>query len=147
VVSNGRVSFHRHNKLLVAVAPYLDKCIRHDASAGAADSIQNIVCAARMFYYHLTRSAIDNSALARIELKMLTSNTSSTASLSQEPVLIPCGENLISNERATIVIIDEEDGYGMTIINESKHCLYPFVFYFDPTDLTIRKSNYHTLSC
>jgi len=148
VVSNGRVSFHRHHKL---VTRYLDKRIPHDVSANAANaagSIQKIVCATRMFYYHLTRSAIDQSTQARIELKVLTPNTSNTAtsSRSEEPVLIPHGENLISKEPATIVI-DEEDVYGMTITNQSKHCLYPFVFYFDPTDLTIGKSNYHTLSC
>ena len=141
VVSNGRVSFHRHHKL---VTPHLDKHIRHEVSANAVETIQKIVCATRTFYYHLTRSTIDKSTQARIKLKTLKPDTSHKASPLEEPVLIPFGKNLISKESVTIVV-DEDAMYGMTITNQSKHCLYPFVFYFDPTDLTIGESDHHTV--
>lgn len=70
------------------------------------------------------------------------------ASPLEEIVLIPSGKNLISKESATVTIVVDEDAmYGMTITNQSRHCLYPFVFYFDPTELTIGESDYHIVSC
>jgi hypothetical protein len=135
VVSNGMVSFYRHHKL---VTPHLEKYICHEVSANAVDSIQKIVCATRTFYYHLTRSMVDESIQAQIKLQTLVEcDTSHKANPWEEAALIPFGENLISKERATIVV-DEEARYGMTITNQSNHYLYPFVFYFEPTDLTIK---------
>jgi hypothetical protein len=132
VVSNGKVSFYRHHKL---VTPHLEKYICHDVSANAVDSIQKIVCATRTFYYHLTRSTIDESIQVQITLQTLKDTSLKTSPL-EEPALIPFGRNLISKEPATIVV-DKNAMYGMTITNQSDHCLYPFVFYFDPTELTI----------
>ena len=125
------------------MTPHLDKCASQEVSTNAVDSIQNIVCATRTFYYHLTRPMTDKSAQAQIKLKLL-----NEASSLEETVLIPFGKNLISKEPATVrIVVDEDAMYGMTITNESKHNLYPFVLYFDPTELTIGEANYHMVSC
>ena len=131
------------------MTPHLDKYIRQEVSANDVDSIQNVVCATRTFYYHLTRPTIDKSAQAQIKIKLLEPATLNEASPLEEIVLIPSGKNLISKESATVTIVVDEDAmYGMTITNQSRHCLYPFVFYFDPTELTIGESlDYHIVSC
>jgi len=51
-------------------------------------------------------------------------------------VLTPIGKNLIEHEPATIVV-DEFACLGMTLFNQTDLSLYPYLFYFDPTDLTI----------
>jgi hypothetical protein len=51
-------------------------------------------------------------------------------------VFHPVGKNLIEEEPAKIVV-HETVGLGMTIYNDSAVALYPYLFYFDPTDLTI----------
>ncbi|KAJ3517701.1 hypothetical protein NLJ89_g335 [Agrocybe chaxingu] len=132
VVSGGKVSFHRQHKL---VTSHLEKRIRHEVDANDTDTIRRAVCSSRTFYYHLTRRVVDKSEQAcRIELTKLGPEYTTS---SEEPALVPAGPNIIESEPTTLVV--DESIYGMTIYNESAITLYPFVFYFDPTDLTIEE--------
>ncbi|CAA7268644.1 unnamed protein product [Cyclocybe aegerita] len=132
VASHGKISFHRQHKL---VTSHLERRIRHEVDANDIDTIRRVVCSSRTFYYHLTRQMTDKSEQAcRIELTKLEPEYTTS---SEEPALVPIGPNIIENEPTTLVVDDTI--YGMTIYNESAITLYPFVFYFDPTDLTIEE--------
>jgi hypothetical protein len=133
IVAHQKVSFSRHNKL---VTPHLEKRIYHDVDIEDIDTIRNVVCSSRTFYYHLTRPGVGENTPARVELNELDSTVSGKGILPEEPVLVPTGRNLLKNDLATVVV-DEGAVYGMTIVNQSDQLLYPFVFYFDPTNLTI----------
>ncbi|KAJ3517713.1 hypothetical protein NLJ89_g334 [Agrocybe chaxingu] len=133
VVSHGKVSFRPHHEF---VTPHLEKHVRYEVDITDSDTIRSVVCSSRAFYYHLTRPVIGEFPRARMELKELDYVASAEVSATEEPPLMPTGNNLLKNEPATIVV-DEEAVYGMTIANLSDHRFYPFVFYFDPTKLTI----------
>ena len=133
IVAHRRVSFSRHHKL---VTPHLEKRIHHAIDIEDVDTIRNVVCSSRTFYYHLTRPGTDEYTQAKVELNELDVSASGKATALEEPILVPIGRNLLNNYRATIVV-NEEAMYGMTIVNQSNQPLYPFVFYFDPTHLTI----------
>ncbi|CAA7268645.1 unnamed protein product [Cyclocybe aegerita] len=133
VVSHGKVSFRPRHEL---VTPHLEKKVRYEVDVNDSDTVRNVVCSSRVFYYHLTRPVLGEFPHARIELKELDYVASAEVAATEEPPLMPTGDNLLRNEPATIVV-DEEAVYGMTIANQSDYRLYPFVFYFDPTKLTI----------
>ena len=133
IVAHRRVSFSRHHKL---VTPHLEKRIHHAIDIEDVDTIRNVVYSSRTFYYHLTRPGTGESTQAKVELNELGLSVSGKATALEEPILVPTGRNLLNNYRATIVV-NEEAMYGMTIVNQSNQPLYPFVFYFDPTHLTI----------
>jgi len=48
----------------------------------------------------------------------------------------PVGRNLIEDDPATIVV-DENASLGLTLFNNTDLPLYPYVFYFDPSELSI----------
>jgi hypothetical protein len=97
------------------------------------DKIRGVAKATAHFYYHLTREAPDDFGKdVWMELKELKEDPS-------EKYLInfaPTGPNLIAEEPATIVV-NENARLGMTVFNQTELKLYPFLLYFDPTDLTI----------
>ena len=133
IIAHRKVSFSRHNKL---VTPHLEKRIHRDVDIEDIDTIRNVVCSSRTFYYHLTRPGVGENAAARVELNELDFTVSGEGISPEEPVLVPTGRNLLKNDLATVVV-DEGAVYGITIVNQSDQLLYPFVFYFDPTNLTI----------
>lgn len=133
IVTRQRVSFSRHHKLVI---PHLEKRIHHDVGIEDVDTIHNVVCSSRTFYYHLTRPGTGENTQVRVKLNELDFALSGKAASLEEPILVPTGRNLLKNDPATIVV-DEEAVYGMTIVNQSDQLLYPFIFYFDPTNLTI----------
>jgi len=137
IVAHRKVSFSQHNKL---VTPHLEKRIHRDVDIEDIDTIRNAVCSLRTFYYHLTRPGVGGNTPARVELNELDFTVSGKGTSPEEPILIPTGRNLLMNDLATI-IVDEGAIYGVTIVNQSDQLLYPFVFYFDPTNLTIGASS------
>ncbi|KAJ2912756.1 hypothetical protein MD484_g7652, partial [Candolleomyces efflorescens] len=60
---------------------------------------------------------------------------------SSEPEYQPVGGNLLAREPACIEVFDSDDFdtslLGMTLYNDGLEDLYPYLFYFDPNDLTI----------
>ena len=60
--------------------------------------------------------------------------------LSKEPddrVLDLDAGNLLVDNHANLVS-DEEADYGIAIVNESGYDLFPYLFYFDPSDYSIQ---------
>ena len=131
-VQDGKVYFDRYNSL---VTPIIGSRIRHTVSATDVDTIQAVAKATVHFYYHLTRKSPDDFGNdVWMELKELKEDLSDRYLMA----FAPTGQNLIAEEPATIVV-NENARLGMTIFNQTDLTLYPYLLYFDPTDLTISK--------
>ena len=128
-VVDGKVYFDRYN---VLVTPHIGARISHTVDVDDVSAIRNVVQSSLSFYRHLMRSGNDDFPNVRMELNRLEEGRRADFG----GVFAPTGNNLIADEPATIVV-DELALLGMTIINPSGLPLYPYLFYFDPTDLTI----------
>lgn len=124
-----KVYFDRHN---VLVTPHIGTRIPHTIDADDKSAIWNVVKSSLHFYYHLIRTGSDDFRNVWMELKKLKDELSEDF----DRVYTPIGKNLIEVEPATIVV-DESACLGLTIFNQTNLHLYPYLFYFDPTDLTI----------
>lgn len=139
---DGKVYFDRYSNL---VTPIIGSRIRHTVPVTDSETIQAVAKATAHFYYHLTRkSPHDFGKDVWMELKELKDNMSERYLVT----FTPTGQNLIAEEPATIVV-NENARLGMTIFNQTELTLYPYLLYFDPTDLTISKSlaNYFSFPC
>ncbi|KAF8153270.1 caspase domain-containing protein [Crassisporium funariophilum] len=125
----GRVHFDRYNDM---VTPHIGSRIRHTVGAEDIYVIRNVVQSSANFYQHLTRTGADDFRNVWMELKALKEELSNDF----DQVFNPIGANLIADEPATVVV-DEFARLGMTIFNQTDLPLYAYLFYFDPTDLTI----------
>ncbi|KAF8964817.1 hypothetical protein BDZ97DRAFT_2004443, partial [Flammula alnicola] len=128
-VKGDSVLFDRHEDM---VMPYIGSRIHYAVNANDIDAIRKVVRASLHFYHHLTRIAPDDFGDVRMEMRELKQEVSASFDVNLKAV----GRNLIAQEPATVVANDDRC-LGMTIFNESEAMLYPYLFYFDPTDLTI----------
>lgn len=124
-----RIHFDRHTEL---VTPWIGSRMRYTVDIGDVDTIRAVVKGSLHFYYHLTRTAPATFEDVRMELRELRQELNEEFDV----VFHPTGKNLIEDEPAKIVV-NEDAQLGMTISNNSSHTLYPYLFYFDPTELTI----------
>ena len=138
IVIGGKVYFDRRRDVLIT--PHIGARISHTIDVNDASAIREVVKSFSRFYRHLTRTAGVNLRNVRMELRLLEEIRDDFARL-----FIPAGGNLIADEPATIVV-DEHTPFGMTIINETELPLYAYLFYFDPTDLTISMFIFHQLN-
>ena len=137
-VEGGKVYFDRRDDL---VTPHIGARISHTVDDGDLSAIRNVVKSSQHFYHHLKRSGTDDYRDVRMELKILEQKINEDF----DRVFNPIGKNLIADEPATIVV-DESAYLGMTIFNETDLPLYPYLFYFDPTDLTISTFTFHQVN-
>jgi hypothetical protein len=131
LVANGQVHFERNDPM---INPHIGFRFPHVVDQGKIPEIREIVRCAMHFTYHLTRPGADDFKGVWMELRILEAVESDDFDLT----LTPVGKNLIEDEPATIVV-DEAARLGMTIHNRTDVPLYPYLFYFDPSDLTISK--------
>ena len=128
-VSGGKVYFNRHNPL---VTPHIGTRISYTIDVADVLTIRKVVQSSLHFYHHLTRTGSDDFRNVWMELKILKEELNDDF----DQIFTPIGRNLIADEPATLVV-DEFARLGMTIYNQTDLPLYPYLFYFDPTDLTI----------
>lgn len=128
-ITDGRVYLYQYNDM---ISNHIDSRMRHIVDANDVETIRSIVKASVHFYHNLTRKSPRQFDDVDMELYKL----SATMSEEFDKVFKPDGENLIGKEPATIVV-DEDAPLGVTIRNKSNRDLYPYLFYFDPNDLTI----------
>jgi hypothetical protein len=118
--------------------------------------LQNIIRSWRHFNYHLHRRPRDSPddvfPQVRMELHYLEEVRDNYYSLEYQPV----GENLLAQEPACVEVSDLDDLdsasesaslLGMTLYNDGPDALYPYLFYFDPNDLTISELPLGSSSC
>lgn len=111
---------------------YLSPRLPSTISIHAPQAILQVLTQAAQFSYHLKRTGAHFEDV-RIELRRLDYKRSHDF----EYVAVPFGENLIATEPATVVV--ENIHLGLIIHNDTDIPLYPYVFYFDPSTLSIRK--------
>jgi len=128
-VIDGKVHFDRYE---VLVTPHIGARIFHTVDVDDVSAIWKVVKSSLHFYHHLTRPGSEDFRNVWMELKILREELSEDF----DRVFTPIGKSLIEHEPATIVV-DEFAPLGMTIFNQTDLSLYPYLFYFDPTDLTI----------
>ncbi|TFK31705.1 hypothetical protein BDQ12DRAFT_701476 [Crucibulum laeve] len=127
-IESGRVRFSRNDSL---VSPHLGKNLPRTVSIHDIGTIREVVRCYLNFNHHLTRTGSDFRNVW-MELKTLRVDWNDLF----HQVLTPTGPNLIEEEPATMVV-DDEAKLGMTIYNQTDLPLYPYLFYLDPSDLTI----------
>ena len=132
-VQDGKVHFDRYSNL---VTPIIGSRIRHTVPVTDVEKIQAVAKATAHFYYHLTRKSPDDFGN---DVWMESKELKEGLSEGYDVVFTPTEQNLIAEEPATIVV-NENARVGMTIFNQTELTLYPYLLYFDPTDLTISKS-------
>ena len=128
-VMDEKVHFARHHDL---VTPHIGTHIIHTVNVDNKPAIRNVVKGSFNFYYHLTRQG---KRLSQVSMELTKLLEKEDPSDDFGVILTPTGENLIVNDPARIAVDDAR--FGMKIINRSNRPLYPYLFYFDPTDLTI----------
>jgi hypothetical protein len=105
------------------------------------ERLRNTIRSWRHFNYHLHRqprnSTNDVFPKVRMELHYLQSTTKDYFMTEYKPV----GNNLLQGEPAFVPVSDVDDTdaslLGMTLYNDGPKAVYPYLFYFDPNDLTI----------
>jgi hypothetical protein len=128
------VHFDRNDTM---INPYIGSRMPHVVDRTDILLIREVIRRFMHFNYHLTRMGGDDFRNVYMELRRL--RTDYSANFDQ--TLTPVGENLIEKEPASLVV-DEVARLGMTIHNRTDLPLYPYLFYFDPSDLDI--STWHS---
>jgi hypothetical protein len=111
---------------------HLNPRLPHKIPLDPPQAILKVLMQAAHFNYHLKRAG-DRFEHVRIELRRLEYKRIHY----YEYVAIPFGENLLATEPAQVVV--EDVHLGLIIHNDTDTPLYPYVFYFDPSNLSIRE--------
>ena len=111
-------------------------CISHTIDIVDKLVIQEVVKSFSQFYHHLELTGDVKTTKVRIELKKVKKEKKNSS------VFTPIGKNLITSEPAEIVI-NKGVKFGITIFNNTKASLYPYIFYFSPMDLSISMFVFH----
>ncbi|KAH6910782.1 caspase domain-containing protein [Coprinopsis sp. MPI-PUGE-AT-0042] len=123
------IYFDRNDAL---AQPYIGTRFPKGIHATESHAVYEVIRRWRKFNHHLTRPSPLELPMVRMELHYLKENGSDDWG---DPTYEPTGKNLLAVEPATVEL--EGDFIGVTIYNEGDIPLYPFLFYFDPNDLTI----------
>jgi len=115
----------------------LTECI-YKANANVQDLLPVLQGAAH-YYYHLNQSYLCLGIIKNITIEMFRMEHTGVDAMTGRPLKRPCGRNLLKND---IVWIDvrrgfEDDLYGIKITNNGMINLYPYIFYFDNSELSI----------
>ncbi|KAF9554865.1 hypothetical protein CPC08DRAFT_766400 [Agrocybe pediades] len=126
-VDQGRVRFRRRKKLQTS---YLEPVMRGSVNAENVSVIRNVVKASIHFDHHLNRKSRREFQGVRMELKEVDEEELEEGNLCPK-------ENVLSDEWSATIHACEQKCFVVTLHNESKTPLYPYLFYFDPYKLTI----------
>jgi hypothetical protein len=130
-----------------ALNDYIPTRFACDVKHNETQWLRTIIRSWRHFNYLLHRrprnSSYDAYPQVRMELHYLkpANGTEDDFCLEYEPV----GENLLAQEPAFVPVSDDDSVddsakmLGMTLYNDGPTIVYPYLFYFDPNDLTISK--------
>jgi hypothetical protein len=104
-----------------------------------ADAMSNFIHAAAHFYFYLRRKSKMQALHGKIDV-ILTEVVQSKEEYDDylQPVIQPIGPNL-NREHIIDLHVQNDKMYGMKIINNSDMALYPSLFFFDNSDLSISK--------
>ncbi|KAF9555689.1 hypothetical protein CPC08DRAFT_820895 [Agrocybe pediades] len=128
-LAHGRVRLHRRKQLQMS---YLEPVMRESVDAEDVSAIRNVVKSSIHFNYHLKRQSPYPFDDVRMELKEVVEEELEDG----HKIFRPKKKNLLAQGPATINV-RERKRFGVTLYNNSKIPLYPYLFYYDPSQLTI----------
>jgi len=131
-IDNEQVRFRQGTKLIPTSA---DCCMSNTVSTDDIDKIRKVVKRYIHFYSnleHFSTYAVEN---IDIELNELMRN---------DGKFVPSTLRMLDEDQISIPASDTKM-YGLTLRNNSMVKVYPYLFFFDPMDLTIRESLFQTL--
>ncbi|KAF8988246.1 caspase domain-containing protein [Cyathus striatus] len=129
IIEKGKVLLYQNNPL---ITPHIGRNIPTRSIDMTEHSVlRNVARAALHFSYHLNRTG-DETRNVSMELMKLRAEHTRDYDLVHKPDSV----NLLENDPVTIVV-DETERFGMKISNHSDIPLYPYLFYFDPSDFAI----------
>ncbi|KAF4622612.1 hypothetical protein D9613_009210 [Agrocybe pediades] len=128
-LDHGRVRFQRRKQLQMSDSEPL---MRESADAEDVTAIRNVVKSSIHFNYHLKRQSPYPFKGVRMELKEVVEEELEDG----DRIFRPKQKNLLAQGSATINV-REKKRFGVTLYNDSRIPLYPYLFYYDPSQLTI----------
>ncbi|KAJ3507771.1 hypothetical protein NMY22_g16825 [Coprinellus aureogranulatus] len=140
-VEEGVIYFERNDTVINAHAPNL-KRLPCGLERNEKEKIDHVVNSWRHFDHHLRREPTQEYIFPgmghiRIELHYL----EGVNGLTNDPTVEhrPSGENLLAMDPALIHVTEQHGGMplGFTLYNDGDVDVYPYLFYFDPIQLTI----------
>lgn len=93
------------------------------------DRIADILRAIAHFKFHLIRTNTSDHLHGHVAIELYQLEETDDGSY------VPTGDNLVLDGHARIILSDSL--YGMTLRNNSRYNLFPSLFYFNPSDLSI----------
>lgn len=124
-----QVVFHRHHEMINSHIP---SNLRQPVDIDDEEGIRKVIKASLHFYHHLELAGTSDFRNVWMELTELKDELSEDF----EKVFTPIGPNLLETS-PTVIVVEENKSFGMTIFNQTDVALYPYLFYFDPNDLSI----------
>ncbi|KDR74093.1 hypothetical protein GALMADRAFT_71556 [Galerina marginata CBS 339.88] len=101
------------------------------------DSVAWVLNRAAHFYWELNRANSDaRSTSIRVEFYKL-KETKTEADELEYGEYCPLQPDLCQNQIVNFTVDDEDAPYGLKLINNTTHDFYPYLFYFDNSDLSI----------
>lgn len=129
-------------KMHIAVLyPPIQACGLHELPFGTdmtPGDIYNTLSAALHFFWHLKRTSPQQSLRGQVEIEFHRLQEVPPDGDFDEPTYEPHGSNL-NVAGTTTLLVDENAAYGITLVNKSSFPLYPSLFYFSGSDLSISK--------
>lgn len=98
--------------------------------------IYNTLSAALHFFWHLKRTSPQQPLQGQVKMKFHRLQEVPADDDFDEPSYEPCGSDL--NVSGTVSLhVDADAAYGITLVNSSPFALYPSLFFFSSSDLSI----------
>lgn len=114
-------------------------------SASIAE-VKNIMLASAHYFWHLRRTSGERSLQNQVRIEFTRLKELDEIDDDFNPLITPDGPNI--NINGTIdLVVDENAMYGIKIVNDTNLALYPSLFFFDNSDLSIRKHFVMLRSC
>lgn len=115
-------------------------------SAVDQEDFDRILRAGSHFFWHLRRTSEAKTLQKLVEVEFTEIVSSDEFDEEAWPILVQKGENFVKESRIDLVIEDQKM-YGLKLINTSgTRPLYPYIFYFDCSDLSIGELNAYITS-
>jgi hypothetical protein len=106
------------------------------------EDVYPVIRASAHYYWHLRRNNTSNVLQNHVQLEFKKMQELDEYDDDFNPIFAPTGDNL--NAAGVVdIIVDPDDMYGIKLVNNSALDLYPSLFFFDNSDLSICKCSEH----
>ncbi|KDQ52438.1 hypothetical protein JAAARDRAFT_73132 [Jaapia argillacea MUCL 33604] len=105
------------------------------------DDVRPILSSVARYYWHLNRPSLNSCLLNGVKIEFNRLKSSVNRFDNPTPtfrVRSPDGPNLYRDDGVIQLIADGKDIYGITITNDTAVNMFPYVFFFDNSDLSIQ---------